>query len=55
MKRNFVSYLLSFIFIFFLSALSFQLSAYSVPVENVFSDITKDYKYYNELQTLYDK
>ncbi|MDD2907648.1 MAG: PKD domain-containing protein [Candidatus Gracilibacteria bacterium] len=27
----------------------------SVPVEQVFSDISKDYKYYNELQTLYDK
>jgi len=29
--------------------------AYSVPVENVFSDIDADYKYKNELQTLYDK
>jgi hypothetical protein len=29
--------------------------ALGIPVENVFSDITKDYKYYDELQTLYDK
>lgn len=27
----------------------------SIPVENVFLDINKDYIYYNELQTLYDK
>jgi len=29
--------------------------AISIPVEQVFSDIKKDYKYYNELQDLYDK
>nr|MDD3720788.1 PKD domain-containing protein [Candidatus Gracilibacteria bacterium] len=29
--------------------------ALSVPVETVFSDITQDYKYYTELQDLYDK
>ena len=27
----------------------------SIPVENIFSDIDKDYKYLNELQELYDK
>jgi hypothetical protein len=30
-------------------------AVYQIPIENVFSDITKDYPYYNELQTLYDK
>ncbi len=29
--------------------------AFSTPVEKVFKDIDKNYKYYNELQTLYDK
>lgn len=29
--------------------------AYSVPVQNVFSDIDANYKYLHELQTLYDK
>lgn len=29
--------------------------AYSVPVQDVFSDINSNYKYINELQTLYDK
>jgi len=29
--------------------------AISIPVEQVFSDIKKDYKYYNELQDLYNK
>lgn len=29
-------------------------SAY-IPVENIFSDISKDYKYYDELQELYNK
>jgi len=29
--------------------------AYSIPVEEVFSDIDSDYKYIHELQTLYDK
>ncbi len=29
--------------------------AISTPVEKVFKDIDKNYKYYNELQTLYDK
>jgi hypothetical protein len=28
---------------------------FATPVENVFNDINKDYKYYHELQTLYDK
>ncbi len=40
----------------FLSIVVFSfVKAASIPVENVFSDITPDYKYYNELQTLYDK
>lgn len=30
-------------------------SAYSIPVQDVFSDIKSDYKYLNELQTFYDK
>ena len=29
--------------------------AEQIPVEKVFTDINKNYKYYNELQTLYDK
>lgn len=29
--------------------------AYSIPVQDVFSDINSNYKYLNELQTLYDK
>lgn len=29
--------------------------AYSIPVEDVFSDINSDYKYHQELQTLYDR
>jgi hypothetical protein len=27
----------------------------SIPVENIFSDIDKDYKYILELQTFYDR
>jgi hypothetical protein len=29
--------------------------AFTIPVENVFSDIDTSYKYYHELQTLFDK
>lgn len=43
-----------FFALFFLLSKSLVL-ADSIPVENIFSDISKDYKYYNELQTLYDK
>ncbi|MDR0772384.1 MAG: hypothetical protein LBF15_05155 [Candidatus Peribacteria bacterium] len=44
--------LLSFIFCF----LSFAYVAEaSTSVSEVFSDIDKNYKYYNELQVLYDK
>ena len=32
-----------------------EIFADSIPVENVFVDIDTDYKYYKELQTLYDK
>jgi len=49
--KNFIKIL--FIF-FFLAVFSFVKAA-SVPVENIFSDISPDYKYYNYLQTLYDK
>lgn len=43
------------LFIIFLSSFSNNIFADSVSVEDVFSDISRDYKYYNELQTLYDK
>jgi hypothetical protein len=44
--------LLSFIFCF----LSFTyIAEASTPVNEVFSDVDKNYKYYNELQVLYDK
>lgn len=43
-----------FILLFSLLSLN-SVIAFSVPVENVFSDIDADYKYKNELQTLYDK
>ncbi len=43
------------IFILFLIIFYWIVKASSIPVENVFSDITPSYKYYNELQTLYDK
>ena len=40
--------------VLFLSNFFTSASAWN-KVEDVFSDISKDYKYYNELQTLYDK
>jgi len=43
-----------FIVTYFVISLSNTL-AFSIPVENVFSDIKVNYKYYDELQTLYDK
>ncbi len=41
----------------FLVILLFPISTFAVstPIEKVFKDIDKDYKYYYELQTLYDK
>ncbi|MFK7779910.1 MAG: PKD domain-containing protein [Candidatus Gracilibacteria bacterium] len=50
-KKTILTFL---ILIFSLFSLDFTF-AYSIPVENVFSDIDSDYKYINELQTLYDK
>ncbi|MDD3145170.1 MAG: PKD domain-containing protein [Candidatus Gracilibacteria bacterium] len=50
MLKKIASFFLLY-FIFFVG----NTFADSVPVEDVFSDIKKDYKYYNELQTLYDK
>lgn len=46
--------LITFFILYFIVFLWNAFSA-SIPVEQVFSDISKDYKYYNELQTLYDK
>lgn len=40
--------------IYSLFTIHFSLAS-SVPVEQVFSDINKDYKYYNELQDLYNR
>ncbi len=43
-------------FLMFFSLFVFEKTfSYSVPVTEVFSDIKSDYKYINELQTLYDK
>ena len=50
-KKIFATFLF-LTFSFFLNPWSF---ADSIPVENVFVDIDTDYKYYKELQTLYDK
>ncbi|MCD5380558.1 PKD domain-containing protein [Candidatus Gracilibacteria bacterium] len=44
--------LLFFVFLFAGFSNTF---ASQIKIEDVFSDISKDYKYYNELQTLYDK
>lgn len=44
--------ILFFTFLFLITKITF---AVSTPVETVFSDIDKNYKYYNELQDLYDK
>jgi len=44
---------ISFIFFFFFLVKS-SYSAY-IPIENIFSDITKDYKYFDELQELYNR
>ena len=46
--------LITFFILYFIVFLWNAFSA-SIPVEQVFSDVSKDYKYYNELQTLYDK
>lgn len=50
MLKKIASFFLLY-FIFFV----WKTFADSIPVEQVFSDIKKYYKYYNELQTLYDK
>ena len=43
-------------FLFIILSLFTQASfAVSIPVEDVFDDIDKDYKYYHELQSLYDR
>lgn len=42
------------ILIFIILSLFFKIS-FAENIENVFSDIDKNYKYYNELQSLYDK
>jgi hypothetical protein len=42
-------------FTFVVLAVFSFVKAASIPVENVFSDISSSYKYYHELQTLYDK
>jgi hypothetical protein len=41
--------------IFIIILLLFTKLTFATPVENVFNDIDKNYKYYHELQTLYDK
>jgi hypothetical protein len=51
MKKIFYTFFV-YIFLFFIKSSIF---AASIPVENIFSDIDVDYKYYNELQYLYDK
>jgi len=52
MLKNFLKYCL-----LFFCVLTFwtSVSAANVPVENVFSDITAEYKYRDELQLLYDR
>lgn len=46
--------IITFLFFFLIVFLS-KTFAVSIPVEQVFTDIDKNYKYYNELQVLYDK
>jgi len=46
--------IITFLFFFLIVFLS-KTYAVSIPVEQVFTDIDKNYKYYNELQVLYDK
>ena len=43
-----------FFFLFFLFSFSF-VNAESIPVEKIFKDIDKNYPYYEELQSLYDR
>lgn len=42
-------------FILYFIILLWNVFSASIPVEQIFSDIKKDYKYYNELQVLFDK
>lgn len=51
MLKKIILFLLTY-FLLFLNSTS---AAVSIPVENVFSDISTEYWYYNELQTLYDR
>jgi len=46
---------LIFLLPFLIFSWAFSVSAASIPVENVFSDIDADYQYYDELQALYDR
>jgi len=50
MLKKITLFIITYFFIFLSNTF-----AVSIPVENVFSDISSDYKYYNELQTLYDR
>ena len=43
-----------FFFLFFLFSFSF-VNAESIPVDKIFKDINKNYPYYKELQSLYDR
>jgi hypothetical protein len=51
---NFLNFV-KIIFITLLLAVFSFVKAASIPIEDVFSDISPNYKYYHELQTLYDK
>lgn len=47
--------IISFFIVFVLLLTGNSAFSYSVPVENIFTDIDEDYKYLHELQTFYDK
>jgi S-layer homology domain len=49
MKKFVLSFFFSFFFFFQASAESY------IPVNEVFSDIEKDYKYFHEVQELYNR
>jgi|GEM_PF-848172 ABC-type long-subunit fatty acid transport system fused permease/ATPase subunit len=51
MLKKLILTFLVLVFSLFSQAITF---ADSIPVEDIFSDINSDYKYLNELQTLYD-
>ena len=50
LKKIIITFLISFTCLFWIN----YLSADSIPVESIFSDIDENYKYLEELQTLYD-